>query len=131
MGQARRRVRPAVSAVPAVGSVVGVTMRSGGDPDAYWRRPAGSPADAQPPVAPSPGPEPAPYAGPPPTEPPPPGWRTPQVVRPAPPRNLPQQNLAEVDEAERSARTLTYGVGMIAGAVVLILICLLCSRALF
>jgi hypothetical protein len=36
-----------------------------------------------------------------------------------------------LDAGERSARTLTLGVGMIAGAVVLILTCLLCSRLLF
>jgi hypothetical protein len=33
--------------------------------------------------------------------------------------------------AERGARTLTLGIGMIAGAIVLILTCLLCSRVLF
>jgi hypothetical protein len=36
-----------------------------------------------------------------------------------------------IDEAEGSARTLTYGIGMVAGAIALILMCLLCSRLLF
>jgi hypothetical protein len=36
-----------------------------------------------------------------------------------------------IEEAEGSARTLTYGIGMVAGAISLILMCLLCSRLLF
>jgi hypothetical protein len=36
-----------------------------------------------------------------------------------------------LDEKERSARTVTYGVGLVAAAVALILMCLLCARALF
>jgi hypothetical protein len=36
-----------------------------------------------------------------------------------------------LDEEEGTARTMTYGVGLVAGAVALILICLLCARALF
>jgi hypothetical protein len=50
---------------------------------------------------------------------------------PAPPRDLPPQDHAELDTAEKSARTITYGIGMVAGAVLLIVICALCSRALF
>jgi hypothetical protein len=53
------------------------------------------------------------------------------VVQPAAPRRLPDQDLTELEAGERSARTLTLGVGMIAGAVVMILSCLLCSRMLF
>lgn len=52
------------------------------------------------------------------------------VVQPSPARELPAQDLAGLDAAERGARTLTFGVGMIAGAVCLVLVCLLCSRAL-
>ncbi|HEU4421148.1 MAG TPA: hypothetical protein VFR67_01255 [Pilimelia sp.] len=136
-----------------------MTTRNPGDNDhAYWRRPATEAGDAAPgPAAPDaggpggtppgtaqpPGPaqpartaqpagaaQPA-YTGPPPTEPPPPGYRTPHLIRPAPPRTLPAQDLAGLDEAERAGRTLTLGIGMIAGAVVLILGCLLCSRVLF
>jgi hypothetical protein len=52
-------------------------------------------------------------------------------VQPLPPRQLPAQDPAGIDQSERSARTMTYGVGMIAGAVLLILTCLLCSRLIF
>jgi hypothetical protein len=53
------------------------------------------------------------------------------VVQPPPPRQLPPQNEPELDRAEESARTLTLGVGMLAGAVLLIVICVLCSRVVF
>lgn len=53
------------------------------------------------------------------------------VVQPPSPRQLPAQDTNGIEAEERSARTVTYGVGMIAGAVLLIVICLLCSRALF
>jgi hypothetical protein len=52
-------------------------------------------------------------------------------MQPAAPRQLPAQDLAGLDRSERSARTLSLGVGMITGAVVLILSCLLCSRWIF
>jgi hypothetical protein len=71
------------------------------------------------------------YAGPPQTAPPPVGWRPQFFVQPAPPRELPAQDHAGLDAVERSARTLTYGVGMVAGAVLLIVMCALCSRVLF
>jgi hypothetical protein len=51
--------------------------------------------------------------------------------QPAPPRQLPTQNHPELDMAEQSARTVTYGIGMVAGAIVLIVVCALCSRILF
>jgi hypothetical protein len=95
--------------------------------DAYWRRPEDNAGTGQPGGRPAP----PPYTGPPPTQPPPRGWRTPHVTRPAPPRALPDQDLVGLDESERSARTLTLGIGMIAAAVVLILSCLLCSRVIF
>jgi hypothetical protein len=50
---------------------------------------------------------------------------------PAPPRELPPQDHAELDTAEQSARTVTYGIGMVAGAILLIVMCALCSRVLF
>ncbi|MFI6760350.1 hypothetical protein ACIBF5_14560 [Micromonospora sp. NPDC050417] len=71
------------------------------------------------------------YAGPPQGAVPPPGWRPPVQVQPAPPRPLPGQDIPAVEAAEASARTLTYGVGLIAGAVLLVVMCLLCSRVLF
>jgi hypothetical protein len=50
---------------------------------------------------------------------------------PSPPRELPPQDHSELDTAEQSARTVTLGVGMVAGAILLIVICALCSRVLF
>lgn len=105
-----------------------------GDPDAFWRRPADDtppaagtePADAGPAGSNTPG-----YAGPPPTAPPVPGWRPPVEVRPAPPRELPPQDHTAMDHEERSARTVTYGIGMVAGAILLIVVCALCSRFVF
>jgi hypothetical protein len=48
-----------------------------------------------------------------------------------PPRSLPAQDEEALNEAEGSARTLTYGIGMVAGAVLLIVMGLLCSRLIF
>jgi hypothetical protein len=99
-----------------------------GDPDAFWRRPT----DDTPPAAEEkPAERDAPdYAGPPATTPPPAGWHPPVDVRPAPPRELPAQDHAALDSEEQSARTVTYGIGMVAGAILLIVICALCSRLL-
>ncbi|MFC0528222.1 translation initiation factor 2 [Phytohabitans kaempferiae] len=107
-----------------------MTTRNGGPADdEFWRRPADGTA---PPPAPPPAEPAAPaYPGPPPSAPPPRGWRPPVVVQPPTPRALPRQDNAGIDSAERSARTLTYGIGMIAAAVLVVVICLLCSRALF
>jgi hypothetical protein len=102
------------------------------DDDAFWRRP-----EQQDPTGPDAGPAtpvqptPPPYAGPPPGAPPPPGWRPPLVQQPPAPRSLPEQDVVALDEAEGSARTVTYGIGMVAGAILLIVMCLLCSRLLF
>lgn len=96
--------------------------------DAGWRRPADGAAEREPPQT---GVPPRPYAGPPPNVPPPPGWRPEFVVEPAPPRPLPPQDHADLDAQERSARTLTYGIGLVAGAIMLIALCALCGRALF
>ncbi|MGN9911897.1 translation initiation factor 2 [Phytohabitans sp. LJ34] len=108
-----------------------MTTRNGGPADdEFWRRPADG--STPPPPAPPPT-EPAPpaYPGPPPSAPPPRGWRPPIVMQPAAPRELPRQDSVGIDEEERSARTLTYGIGMIAAAVLVVVVCLLCSRALF
>ncbi|MFV2012168.1 MULTISPECIES: translation initiation factor 2 [unclassified Micromonospora] len=106
-----------------------MTTDDGAGDDAYWRRPdpdapAGGPGSSA-------GAGPVGYSGPPVGSPPPPGWRPPVVVNPAPPGTLPPQDLAALDGAERNARTVTYGVGMIAAAVMIILTCLLCSRLVF
>ncbi|GAA4458101.1 translation initiation factor 2 [Phytohabitans houttuyneae] len=107
-----------------------MTTRSGGPADdEFWRRPAeGTPPPPEPPPAEPAAPA---YPGPPPSTPPPHGWRPPVVMQPAAPRELPRQDATGIDEEERSARTLTFGIGMIAAAVLVVVICLLCSRALF
>jgi len=52
------------------------------------------------------------------------------VFQPPPPRHLPPQDQEAIDAEEQQARTVTYGIGLIAGAVFLVLVCLLCSRAI-
>ena len=52
-------------------------------------------------------------------------------MQPPPPRELPAQDDQALDTQEREARTLTYGVGMVAGAVLLVVLLVLCGRALF
>lgn len=71
------------------------------------------------------------YAGPPPSLPPDRDWRPEVVVLPAPPRRLPGQDHPALDAAELRARQVTYGVGAGAGLVILIVIGVLLSRALF
>jgi len=63
--------------------------------------------------------------------PPPAGWRPRLLIQPEPPRELPAQNLPAIDAREREARTVTYGIGMVAGAVLLIVLLILCGRVLF
>ncbi|MEE3919607.1 hypothetical protein V2I01_18445 [Micromonospora sp. BRA006-A] len=77
------------------------------------------------------GPPPSGYAGPPPSTPPPPGWRPPVHVQPSPPRRLPPQDMAAMDQAEQRAQRLTYGIGAAVAVVLVLLTCLLCSRVLF
>ncbi len=98
------------------------------DPDAVWRRPAEGEVPLAAPAPPSPAPEPVVYTGPPPTAPPPPGWRPPTVVEPIPPRQLPPQDQEAIDEAEQQALTITRGVGIMAAAIGLVLIFILCAR---
>lgn len=71
------------------------------------------------------------YTGPPPTLPPPRSWRPPVIHVPAPPRALPGQDVTELEAQERDARTVTYGVAMVAAAIGVILLFALCARVLF
>jgi hypothetical protein len=71
------------------------------------------------------------YAGPPRATPPPPEWRPRTLIQVPAPRALPHQDVPALDAQEKSARTMTYGVGMVAGAVLLIVLFVLCGRALF
>lgn len=108
--------------------------------DAQWRRPAGGEPEDVPPSAGRPAPVErgaaeaygggTGYAGPPSGGPPQPGWRPEFIVRPAPPRPLPAQDHPGIDQQEATARTFTYGIGMVAAAVVLLVFCVLCGRAL-
>ena len=127
-GRPRRCGRLPPSAVPSVN----VSSPTGVPDDAYWQRPDPASATLPPPPAPAPKPPPGSgYQGPPATTPPPAGWRPPTFAQPPAPRALPPQDMDALDDAEGSARTVTYGVGLVAGAIAVILICLLCARAIF
>jgi hypothetical protein len=39
--------------------------------------------------------------------------------------------MAELDATEQRAQRLTYGVGTVAGVVLVVLVCVLCSRLVF
>jgi hypothetical protein len=97
--------------------------------EAAWRRPTPDTPSLVPPPEPAPA-APEPYDGPPHTAPAPPTWR-PSVVTPIqPPRTMPTQDDQRIDAEERAGRTLTQGVGVVAGAILLILIFVLCGRVL-
>ena len=98
------------------------------DADLQWRRPAHPEPPA---VTPSQPPAPPVYTGPPRSTPPPPDWRPQTVVQVPPPRELPRQDSAAIDDEEKQARTLTYGIGMVAGAILLIVLIVVCGRVLF
>ena len=108
-----------------------VTTPTGVPDDAYWQRPdPNSAVPAGEPEKPTPKPAPT-YPGPPRTPPPSANWRPPTIASPPPPRSLPTQDMDALDDSEGSARTVTYGVGLVAGAIALILLCLLCARVIF
>jgi hypothetical protein len=52
------------------------------------------------------------------------------LVQVPPPRPLPPQDLDALDTEEQQARTVTYGVAMVAGAILLVVLFVLCGRAL-
>jgi hypothetical protein len=106
-----------------------VTNSRGADSgdDEYWRRPAEG-AEPEPVRAEPTRPEPVDYSGPPAATPPPPGWRPPVLVPTPPPREMPAQDQQVIDTEERGARVVSYGVGIFAGAVVLVLIFVVCAR---
>lgn len=109
----------------------GVTTPSGAStPDDYWRRPAPGDSGAAEPAGPAPTPT-SGYAGPPPSTPPPADWRPPVHLEPTAPRRLPAQDMAALDAAEQRSQRVTYGFGAAAGVVLVVLVCLLCSRIIF
>ncbi len=100
------------------------------DPNAApWQRPG---PDGEPgPASTGASLPPSGYSGPPPSVPPPPGWRPPTYVRQPPPPQLAPQDLDKIESQEKDARTVTYGIALVAAAVLVVLSCLLCSRVLF
>lgn len=48
-----------------------------------------------------------------------------------PPRQLPPQDMIALDAQEQRAQRVTWGVGAVAGVILVALVCLLCTRALF
>ncbi|MEU1888634.1 hypothetical protein [Micromonospora sp. WMMD987] len=48
-----------------------------------------------------------------------------------PARSLAWQDMEAMDVAEQQAQRVTWSVGVVVGVVLLVLLCLLCSRALF
>jgi hypothetical protein len=97
--------------------------------DAFWRRP--KEGAAPPPPAVPVEPASVPYTGAPRSAPPPRGWRPPTVERPAAPRKLPAQDPERIDREEQAATILTKGMGIFAGAVILVLLLIVCGRLLF
>jgi hypothetical protein len=61
----------------------------------------------------------------------PPSWTPPVHVPVTPPREMPAQDDARMDAEERSARTVSQGVGLVGAAIVVILIFVLCARVLY
>ena len=53
------------------------------------------------------------------------------VVEPLPPGELPGQDHDRLDVEEQAAQTLTQGIGMVAGAIMLVLLLILCARVTF
>lgn len=68
------------------------------------------------------------YTGPPKTVRPPRGWKVPEVVKPAPPRKLPEQDTKAIDAEESRARTLTHGVGILAGSLMFVVLVIILIR---
>jgi len=94
--------------------------RPGEDPDAVWRRPVGDPPAAEPlPAAPATAVE---YTGPPPTV--RPTGPVPYLLVPTedPPVRLPEQDHDAIDAEEAEGRVVTYGVGAVAGVLMLLLL---------
>jgi hypothetical protein len=44
---------------------------------------------------------------------------------------MPEQDMDALDEAEGSAKTVTYGIGLVAAAIAVILMCLRCARVIY
>jgi len=53
------------------------------------------------------------------------------LIEVPPARELPHQDDAVIDAQEQQARTVTYGVGLVIGAVAVIVLVILCGRFFF
>ena len=118
-----------------IGTVNRVTYPDSYRPDDIWRRPAGDhdaglPSRPSEPAAPLTTPESA-YAGPPRSAPPDPDWQPKVLVRTPEARRLPAQNQDALDEIDRNNAALTRGIGLVAGAIGLILLFIVCGRLVF
>ena len=69
-----------------------------------------------------------PYDGPPPMVAPPADWRPAVEYQVQPPRQLPPQDHAAIDAAEGRARIVSYGVAIGTGAVLILMMLVLCGR---
>jgi hypothetical protein len=96
--------------------------------DDFWKRPAEG--SLEPPAVPAPIVN-VPYTGAPRTAPPPAGWRPPVLDEPVPPRVLPTQDTDRLDREEQAATILTKGIGIFAGAVLVVLLLILCGNHFF
>jgi hypothetical protein len=99
--------------------------------DLQWRRPVGGDGAERPDAGNATGNTGPAYQGPPRGMPPSPEWRPRTLIQVPAPRTLPAQDTGALDAEEKAARTTTYGVGMVAGAVLLVVLFVLCGRALF
>jgi hypothetical protein len=102
-----------------------------GSDEQVWRRPADGTGSYAPPVSAAPAKEASTYAGPPQTVPASANWRPQMLIQVPEAHSLPAQDDAALDEQDRAARTVTYGVGMLAGAIALLVLIVLCGRILF
>jgi hypothetical protein len=63
--------------------------------------------------------------------PPPFSWRPDVIVEVPPPRRLPNQDHAAIDDEEAHARTVTYGIAAVVAALIIVLFCAVAGRLVF
>ena len=100
-----------------------------GSDEEIWRRP--NPSAPTSPMTGAPTAGDGSYAGPPRGMPAAPTWRPPMMIQVPAARAMPYQDDARLDEQEKSARTVTYGIGMVTGAIALLLLFVVCGRLVF
>ncbi|HZE40287.1 MAG TPA: hypothetical protein VE172_15895 [Stackebrandtia sp.] len=70
------------------------------------------------------------YTGPPHSAPPPRGWKVPEVIVPAAPRELPSQDHEAIEDAETQARTFSHGLAILAASLMIVVLIVYIVRAL-